>query len=122
MAVSAGSGPGGQKVNRSKNCVRLVHVPTGISVRSHAHRSLEANVKAAKSLLARKVDLEVRGRDSPVFQRAERERERSGKAHAKKAKRHEALKEDILDRIRKGRASQRTDEEKRAGCSDDDEL
>ena len=33
-----GSGPGGQSVNKSKNRVRLVHVPTGIQVQCHQER------------------------------------------------------------------------------------
>ena len=34
-----GSGRGGQKVNKTNNCVYLRHTPTGIAVKCHADRS-----------------------------------------------------------------------------------
>ena len=38
-----GSGRGGQKVNKTNNCVYLRHTPTGIAVKCHADRSRELN-------------------------------------------------------------------------------
>ncbi len=38
-----GSGPGGQKVNKTSNRVTLAHRQSGASARSHATRSLERN-------------------------------------------------------------------------------
>ena len=35
---SRGFGPGGQKTNKSNNCVILTHKPTGIQVKSHDNR------------------------------------------------------------------------------------
>ena len=35
-----GSGPGGQAVNTARNAVRLVHKPTGITVKCHEQREL----------------------------------------------------------------------------------
>ena len=38
-----GSGRGGQKVNKTNNCVYLRHTLTGIAVKCHADRSRELN-------------------------------------------------------------------------------
>ena len=47
-----GSGKGGQKVNKSNNCVSLTHVPSGVSVQCHKDRSLSLNRFFARRLLA----------------------------------------------------------------------
>lgn len=38
-----GSGKGGQKVNKTNNCVYLRHIPSGIAVKCHIDRSRELN-------------------------------------------------------------------------------
>jgi protein subunit release factor B len=49
-----GSGPGGQKINKTSSTVCLRHVPTGIEVRCQAERSQSANrEKAWEELCAR---------------------------------------------------------------------
>lgn len=51
----SGSGKGGQKVNKSRNAVRLTHLPTGIQVKVHESRSLELNRFLAKRHLLKKL-------------------------------------------------------------------
>jgi len=46
-----GSGPGGQKINKTHSCVRLRHVPSGREVRCQATRSREKNRVIARELL-----------------------------------------------------------------------
>ena len=46
-----GSGPGGQKINKTSNRVVLVHVPTGLRVECQDQRSLSANRKIARNKL-----------------------------------------------------------------------
>lgn len=71
-----GSGPGGQKINKSKNNVFLVHVPTGISVQCQETRDLSSNRKIARKLLRDKLDLALNGENSKLGKRFERIRKK----------------------------------------------
>ncbi|KAG5915473.1 hypothetical protein E4U61_004592 [Claviceps capensis] len=55
-AFLKGSGPGGQKINKTSSAVQLKHIPTGIVVKSQATRSRDQNRKIAREILAQKVD------------------------------------------------------------------
>ena len=50
-----GSGPGGQAVNTSSNCVRLFHRPSHISIKCHSSRSGTANRQLALEMLAQQL-------------------------------------------------------------------
>ncbi|MBU0458865.1 peptide chain release factor-like protein [Patescibacteria group bacterium] len=64
-----GGGHGGQKINKSTNCVELTHEPTGITVRYQHHRGLHQNRKEAYELMILKIDEEVRGVESELAQK-----------------------------------------------------
>lgn len=51
-----GTGPGGQCVSKTSNCVVLRHEPTGIVVKCHQTRSLNENRKRAREILLTKLD------------------------------------------------------------------
>lgn len=56
-----GSGPGGQAVNKTNNCVVLKHKPTGIIVKCHLHRMASSNRKEARRLLVERLDVHING-------------------------------------------------------------
>lgn len=55
-AFIRGTGPGGQAVNKTNNCVLLVHKPTGLVVKCHESRLQEENRKLARKVLITKLD------------------------------------------------------------------
>lgn len=55
MEVSKAGGPGGQNVNKRETAVRILHIPTGISVRSASERSQPQNKEKALQILKGKL-------------------------------------------------------------------
>lgn len=68
-----GSGPGGQKRNKTSNCIRLTHLPTGIHVMAGESRSTVENTGRAIRRLKLKLaadlrqPIDVRGFDPPAW-------------------------------------------------------
>jgi RF-1 domain len=61
-----GSGPGGQKRNKTSNAVRLAHVPTGILATATESRSLKENNLNCLRRLRVKIAAEVREPIDPI--------------------------------------------------------
>lgn len=91
-----GSGPGGQKINKSSSCVTLRHRPTGIEVRCQRERSQTANREIAWAELCEKLAARARAaRDAAVAareveRRRERQKSRAQKRRMVESKRHRA--------------------------------
>lgn len=54
-----GSGPGGQKINKSATCVYLKHLPSGIEIKCQKQRSLTLNRYYARQLLCEKLEKQL---------------------------------------------------------------
>ncbi|KAJ5475857.1 hypothetical protein N7475_001586 [Penicillium sp. IBT 31633x] len=61
-----GTGPGGQKINKTNSAVQIIHKPSGVVVKCQATRSQSQNAKIARSLLADKVESQQKGDQSRV--------------------------------------------------------
>jgi protein subunit release factor B len=91
-----GSGPGGQKINKTASTVCLVHRPTGVEVRCQRERSQAANRELAWAELCEKLETRLRAAENERRQAREKQRrqtrKRSGrqKAISVAGKRHRA--------------------------------
>ncbi len=93
-SFTRGGGHGGQKINKSTNCVELNHEPTGIDVRYQHHRGLLRNRIEAWELLIIKVEEHVKGKQSSLAHKRH-------KIQKQKQRRSRKAKEKMLEEKRK---------------------
>lgn len=74
-----GGGKGGQKVNKSANCVQLRYPPMGIEIRCQRERSLAVNRFLALRELADRVEMRVSPGTSERLKEIERIRKRKAR-------------------------------------------
>lgn len=61
-----GSGPGGQKINKTASAVHLKHVPTGTEVKVQKYREQSKNRLSAWKLLILKIEEQKKGKESKI--------------------------------------------------------
>ncbi|MCJ1406390.1 hypothetical protein MMC19_000455 [Ptychographa xylographoides] len=86
-----GSGPGGQKINKTSSAVQLKHLPTGLVIKSQATRSRSQNRKIARTLLAEKLEVLEKGDESRVSRKAAVKRKKKASAAKKTRRKYRAL-------------------------------
>lgn len=89
-----GSGPGGQKINKTSSAVQLTHLPTGIVVKSQATRSRTQNESIARRILAEKVELLEKGKESRVEKKREWESKKRRSGEKKRRRKYRKLAEE----------------------------
>ncbi|MFM2196784.1 MAG: hypothetical protein RLZZ505_216 [Verrucomicrobiota bacterium] len=67
-----GSGAGGQKINKTSNCVFLKHLPSGLTVKCQLERSREMNRFLARRELCDQMDSIINGKLSAKTQEIEK--------------------------------------------------
>jgi protein subunit release factor B len=100
-----GSGPGGQKINKTSSTVCLRHRPTGLEVRVQRERSQAANRELAWLELCDKLETTLRQAEATRRAAVEKERRRKRpKSRAQKrrmveSKRHRRVAKDQRGRV-----------------------
>ncbi|KAK5743599.1 hypothetical protein LTR17_002504 [Elasticomyces elasticus] len=93
-AFLKGSGPGGQKINKTSSAVQLKHLPTGIVVKCQETRSRQLNRKFARNILAEKLDILEKGDESRSAIKGERARVKKASASKKTKRKYKKLDEE----------------------------
>jgi protein subunit release factor B len=101
-----GSGPGGQKINKTSSTVSLRHRPTGIEVRCQRERSQAANRELAWTELCEKLEERLRIAASAAIDAREAERRRNRpKSRGQKLRMIEEKKRRAKHKAGRGRVS-----------------
>jgi len=96
-----GSGAGGQKINKTSNCVFLKHEPSGIAIKCQLERSREMNRFLARRELCDQFDAIANGKASAKTQaieklrRQKRRRSRRSKQRSVADKRKLSIKKSL---------------------------
>jgi len=99
-----GSGPGGQKVNKTSSTVWLRHRPTGIEVRCQAERSQAANRERAWLEMVEKLEARQRAERNAVQQAREKgRRQNRQKSHGQKVKMIQAKRHRAKNKAHRGK-------------------
>jgi protein subunit release factor B len=105
-AFVRGTGPGGQKINKTSSTVWLRHRPTRIEVRCQRERSQAANRELAWLTLCDRLEERARGLARASVEAAEAERRRTRqKSRGQKRRMVEGKRRDAQRKAGRGRVS-----------------
>ncbi|KAK7966721.1 uncharacterized protein PG986_000998 [Apiospora aurea] len=94
-----GSGPGGQKINKTNSAVQLKHLPTGIVVKCQETRSRSQNRLIARQLLANRLDDLTKGDQSRSAIVGEAKRKKRASSAKKSRRKYRKLDEARLGEV-----------------------
>ena len=100
-----GSGPGGQKINKTSSCVYLLHRPSGIEIKCQRERSQSLNRFLARRELCDRIEERVLGalsrrqQDSAKIRRQKRRRSRRQKDRMLQNKHSHSEKKQLRRRV-----------------------
>lgn len=101
-----GTGPGGQKINKTSSTVWLRHAPTGLEVRCQRERSQSANRELAWLELCEKLEARTRAKSEAAKQTRELQRRRNRqKSHGQKVRMIETKKHRAKHKAKRGRVA-----------------
>ncbi|MSU22374.1 MAG: peptide chain release factor-like protein [Opitutus sp.] len=101
-----GSGPGGQKINKTSSTVWLRHGPTGLEVRCQRERSQAANRALAWLEMVGRLEARARAATDAVVAARETERRRTRqKSYGQKVRMIQAKKHRAKHKAKRGRVS-----------------
>ncbi|OGE51101.1 hypothetical protein PENARI_c014G11446 [Penicillium arizonense] len=86
-----GTGPGGQKINKTNSACQISHKPSGVVIKCQATRSRAQNEKIARSLLADRVEALLKGDQSRVAIKAEAARKKKASKLKKTRRKYREL-------------------------------
>lgn len=91
-----GSGKGGQKKNKTSNCVILQYPPLNISIRCEENRSREVNRYLARQLLCEEVELITTGQNSKTREADKLKKQKKRRERRQKQTTENTYKEDAV--------------------------
>ncbi|KAJ5107742.1 peptide chain release factor-like protein [Penicillium angulare] len=92
-----GTGPGGQKINKTNSAVQITHKPSGVVVKCQATRSRSQNAKMARALLADRVEEREKGDQSRVALKAAAARKKKASTLKKTRRKYRNLEKDGVE-------------------------